>query len=118
MLSRIATLLACLLSISCAPSPPLSPDECFVVGKWKYNTYNGAIWFYVFSRNRKLSFRDVGGTRVALYGAWHVEGTDVVYTVDRDQNGPTEKETTRFPLLELKNAPPEGTDPEAKWHKL
>lgn len=89
-----------------------------MVGKWECNTYNGAVWLYTFSRNRKLSFRDVGGTRAADYGTWHVEGPDVVYTVDRDQNGPTEKKTTRFPLSELKNAPRDGTDPDARWHKL
>jgi hypothetical protein len=118
MLRPVFTLFLLLAVAACGPTPPLSPEESFVVGKWECNTYNGAVWLYTFSRNRKLNFRDVAGSRAALHGTWHVEGTDVVYTVDRDQSGPREKKTTRFPLSELKNAPRNGTDPDARWHKL
>jgi len=89
-----------------------------VVGKWECNTRNGAIWLYVFTRNRKVSIRDVAGSRAAMFGTWHGEGTDVVYILDRDHTGPIEPKTMRFPVAELEQAVPAGTDPNARWHRL
>ena len=107
-----------LLVVACNSSQSLSPEEAMVIGKWECNTRNGAIWLYAFSRNHKLTIRDVGGSRAASYGTWHVDGSDVVCITDRDQTGPTEPRTDRIPLAELEQAARAGTDPNARWQRL
>jgi hypothetical protein len=78
----------------------------------------------LFSRDHKVTIRDVAfdafghGSRAAMFGTWQLDGTDVVYTLDRDQDGPMNTTTTRFPLSELKHAVPVGTDPNARWERL
>lgn len=105
-------------------SPPLSPDEAMVVGKWRCNTPNGALRLYVFSRDHRVMIRylavDSFGhrSRAAMFGTWKVDGADVVYIVDRGDIGPAERTTTHIPISELRQAVRAGADPNARWDRL
>jgi hypothetical protein len=52
-----------------------------------------------------------------IAGTWHIDGEDVVYTMeDKDRNIP--KTTTRMKLSDFKRAVPFGTDREAYLERL
>lgn len=107
--------------------PPLSNDEATVVGMWQLNTFNGAVWRYTFRRNHTVTVslpRDdsVNANRrdadfvVVQRGNWSIEGPEVVYTLNATDSVPAR--TTRFPLSELRQAVPFGTDINARWERM
>ena len=50
-------------------------------------------------------------------GTWRIDGTDVVYTIEKKESG-IPKTTTRMKLSEFEHTPPFGTDPNAYLERL
>jgi hypothetical protein len=122
---RIVVMSAVLGITGCGPA--LSNDEATVVGQWQLNTFNGAVWRYTFRRNHTVTValprndsvdanRRNAGFVVVQSGTWSVEGRDVVYILKATDSVPAR--TTRFPLSELTQAVPFGTDINARWQRM
>jgi hypothetical protein len=121
--ARIASILFAASSLACQRS-----EDAQVVGTWQCNPRNGAIWRMTFTADHKLILalpaedtvdanRRDAKFKFFMTGTWHIDGEDVVYTMeDKDHNIP--KTTTRMKLAEFKHAVPFGTDREAYLERM
>ena len=51
-------------------------------------------------------------------GSWHVEGNEVVYTLQKLKDAPVREESTRMKLSAFKNAKPFGADHKAYLERM
>src|SRR4051794_13354242 len=113
--ARIAFIFLAISSFACQRS-----EDAQVVGTWQCNPRNGAIWRMTFTADHKLILglpvddmvdanRRDAKFKFLMAGTWHIDGEDVVYTMeDKERNIP--KTTTRMKLADFKHAVPFGTN--------
>ena len=121
-----AVILALLIVAACHRSG----DDGTVIGTWQCKPRPGQCWRYTFAGDHTfvislpddetvdVTLRDASFYALAS-GTWYVDGTEVVYTIQKIKNTPVVRdETTRMKLSDFQNAKPFGTDHKAYLERM
>ena len=120
-----AVILALLIVAACHRSG----DDAAVIGTWQCIPRPGECWRYTFAgdhtfvislpddETEDVTLRDARFYPLAS-GTWHVEGNEVVYTIEKLKDTEIRHETTRMKLSDFQNAKPFGTDHKAYLERM
>jgi hypothetical protein len=105
-----------------------SANDANLIGTWQCNPRNGKIWRMTLRSDHKLVLAlprddtvDVNSRDAKfdffISGTWHIDGKDLVYTVE-DKQTQIPQTTTRMKLSDFEHAAPFGTDRDAYLQRL